>query len=276
MNFNELIMNEGFIPTNLDLWILLNRLKIPSLFISIKFIAETRFNKREFVTYYNDEITNMAVIMIPASFQRKRGIYPIYKLILNESNDEKIDVNIIKSSEELFEAIQKKITIEDYLDKFFIKDNKTKHKKRKPGKRLFDELLEKDIKQQEMSKKSKFNISFKPGERAKKLKEMEIEEPEESEFKLSDFELESPSTDESTSVSESITDLKTSDLSGINDIEKSNQSEENLNKNEIPKFKYQEDKKKNKTKKIIEHIDKTKTRKLGVNKTRKNTPEILF
>ena len=276
MNFNELIMNEGFIPTNLDLWILLNRLKISSLFISIKFIAETRFNKREFVTYYNDESTKMAVIMIPASFQRKRGIYPIYKLILNESNDEKIDVNIIKSSEELFEAIQKKITIEDYLDKFFIKDNKTKHKKRKPGKRLFDELLEKDIKQQEMSKKSKFNISFKPGERAKKLKEMEIEEPEESDFKLSDFELESPSTDESTSVSESITDLKTSDLSILKNLEKSNQSEENLNKNEIPKFKYQEDKKKNKTKKIIEHIDKPKTLNLGVNKTRKNTPEILF
>ena len=277
MNFDELIMNEGFIPTNLDLWILLNRLKIPSLFISIKFIAETRFNKKEFITYFTNEITKMAVIIIPASFQRKRGIYPIYKLILNESNDEKIDVNIIESSEELFEAIQKKITIENYLDKFFIKDNKTKHKKRKPGNRAFDELLEKDIKQKEISKKSNYNISFKPGERAKKLEEMEIEEPEESvrdnsetEYELSDFDLEPPST----SLSESISDLKTSDLSFLKDLEDKEKNVE-LEKNEIPKFKYQEDKKKNKTKKIVENI-RTKTHNIGVNKTRKNTPEILF
>ena len=107
---------------------------------------------------------------------------------------------------------------------------------------------------------------------------MEIEEPEESvkdnsetEYELSDFDLEPPST----SLSESMSNLKTSDLSFLKDLEDKEKNVE-LEKNEIPKFKYQEDKKKNKTKKIIEHIDKPKTRNLGVNKTRKNTPEILF
>ena len=283
MDFEQLIMNEGFIPTNLDLWILLKRLKIPSVFISIKFIAETRFNKREFVTYYSNKNPSMAVILIPASFQRKRGIYPVYKLILNESNDTKIDINIIKLSNELYEALQKQITIEDYLDKFFIKDNKTKHKKRKPGKRAFDELLEKDIKQREISKKDNYNISFKPGERVKKLEEMEIEEPKESvkeeseEFNISDVEIES--------MSESVPNLKTSEIP--EDIIKQDEIFEDIDESKIeedktPKFKYKEDKKRNPTKKIVENIDKNKTEtrtnksKFNNNKTRKNTPEILF
>jgi hypothetical protein len=300
MDFRELIMNEGFIPTNLDLWILLKRLQIPSLFISIKFIAETRFNKKEFITYYTNEINNMAVIIIPASFQRKRGIYPIYKLILNDSNNEKINVDIIKSSEELYEALQKRITIEDYLDKFFIKDNKTKHKKRKPGKRAFDELLEKDIKQREISKKNNYNISFKPGERAKKLKEMEIEEAEESVKEESEEEFEPSSFETEISVNESMPELKTTEIS--KNIIKENKMEDNeeeykIEHNEIkedidayenkedktPIFKYEETGKRNPTKKIVENMNDRKSKTRGnkskfnnLNKTRKNSPEIIF
>ena len=297
MDFDELIMNEGFIPTNLDLWILLRRLEIPSIFISIKFIAETRFNKKEFVTYYNSENTDMAVIIIPASFQRKRGVYPIYKLILNNSNDEKIDINIIKSSEELSEALEKQITIKDYLDKFFIKDNKTKHKKRKPGKRAFDELLEKEIKQREISKKDNYNISYKPGERERKLEEMEIQEPGETprkedsnEFEVSDYEVESVSD------VESVRKLGTSELpSSIlvkgdrmkqNEMEQEQIEQEQMKDDEekikTPKFEIKEDIKRIPTKKIVENnINKPKTRTNKSilnykNKTRKITPEILF
>jgi len=178
MSFRELIMSEGFIPTNFDLWILLTALQIPSLFISIKFIAETRFNKREFVTYYTEDTSKMAVIIIPASFQRKRGVYPIYKLIQNETNSEKINVDVIRSSEMLDNAIRNRISIEKYIYEIYDKDNKTKYKVRKPGKRIYDELLEKEIVREERIKVSDYGISYQPGEHADRMKEMGISEEE--------------------------------------------------------------------------------------------------
>ena len=269
-------MNEGFIPTNFDLWILLTRLSIPSLFISIKFIAETRFNKKEFVTYYKDNITkNMAVIIIPASFQRKRGIYPIYKLILNDSNDEKININIINSSDALSEALSKKITIDDYLDKFFIKDNKTKHKKRKPGKRAFDELLERNIRQQDISKKDNYNISFKPGERDKKIKEMEINEPLETQKQKDVYIASDESDNNSISDVGSVRELETNEYSGNivfdDDIDdKKNNNNDSNNDSDEMTFEFeivkQPRKKQNVTTKKIREVDKKtnnkKTRKL--------------
>jgi len=178
MSFRELIMSEGFIPTNFDLWILLTALKIPSLFISIKFIAETRFNKREFVTYYTEDTSKMAVIIVPASFQRRRGVYPIYKLIQNESNNERINVNVIKSSKNLNDAIMNRINIEKYIYEIYDKDNKTKYKVRKPGKRIYDELLEKDIVREERVKETDYGISYKPGEHAERMREMAISDEE--------------------------------------------------------------------------------------------------
>jgi hypothetical protein len=177
MDFNELIMNQGFIPTNFDLWLLLRALKIPSLFISIKFIAQTRFNKKEFVAYANLKMSAMAVIIIPASFQRKRGVYPIYKLILNDELNERISISVIEQNEQLREALNSQITVESYLDKIFIKDNKTKHKKRKPGKRVFDDLIFKDVIQHDRhGDVSGYNISYDVGERSEKIAELGINE----------------------------------------------------------------------------------------------------
>ena len=260
MSFRELIMSEGFIPTNFDLWILLTVLEIPSLFISIKFIAETRFNSREFATYYTDETTNMAIIIIPASFQRKRGVYPIYKLILNESNNEKIDVNVIQSSENLNSAIENKITIEKYLYEIFDKDNKTKYKGRKPGKRAFNELLEKDIVREGRDKEENYGISYEPGEYAKRMKELGISESdEELNFNVKRKPKKTTSSDTEEELSFKNKTLTKSE-SEMNEIRKKEQEEEQEEELHFKVSKFP----KNITKKIVENVNNKK-----MNKTRK-------
>jgi hypothetical protein len=51
ISFEQMIIHEGFSAVNFDLWMLLNKYKIPSIFISSKGIPESRFNKTEFVCY---------------------------------------------------------------------------------------------------------------------------------------------------------------------------------------------------------------------------------
>jgi hypothetical protein len=249
MSFRELIMSEGFIPTNFDLWILLTALKIPSLFISIKFIAETRFNKREFVTYYTEDTSKMAVIIIPASFQRKRGVYPIYKLIQNETNSEKISVDVIRSSEMLDNAIINRISIEKYIYEIYDKDNKTKYKVRKPGKRIYDELLEKEIVREERIKASDYGISYQPGEHADRMKEMGISEEE----------INFPRKPKKVVVSDSSEEIEKETESYSSSTEPEEQEKEESEEQEIH-FKRKKFPK-NITKKIVEQIPVKKTRR---------------
>ena len=54
INFEQLILQEGFGAVNFDMWILLFKYEIPSIFISSKEIPETRFNKKEFVCYMDE------------------------------------------------------------------------------------------------------------------------------------------------------------------------------------------------------------------------------
>jgi len=181
MTYEELIMNSGFTPTNFDLWILLNLLEIPSIFISIKYIAETRYEDKIFLSYpaINNKIS---AIIIPASFKRQRGKYPSYKLILNDNLNSKIDVTTQKINNLYNDALNKKITINDYLNKIFLKDNKTKYKKRKPGKRGLDEIIQKNIEIPIMTKfkKTKPLISYKKGQKEEIDEIFNIEEKPES------------------------------------------------------------------------------------------------
>ena len=48
MTFEQMIMQDGFVAINFDLWLLLVRYEIPSIFVSSKLIPETRFNSKGF------------------------------------------------------------------------------------------------------------------------------------------------------------------------------------------------------------------------------------
>lgn len=152
--FKSFILHEGFYAVNFDLWLLLTRYKIQSIFISSKTIPETRFNRTGFVCYINNseihsesykEKQDFVFIVTPAMYRREKLKNPEYKLIMDENKRINISLNKLTDEECLYNIEQYiKIyhSIEEYVDIKFKKDNTTKYKKRVKGIREDIELIE--------------------------------------------------------------------------------------------------------------------------------------
>jgi hypothetical protein len=136
ISFEQMIMHEGFVAVNFDLWLLLVNYKIPSIFISSKSIPETRFNFTEFVCYTENNVKEYVFILVPAMYKRNSKLLPEYKLIVN---GEDYNINIKEIIEDttcidnIENAIINYISVDDYLDIIFKKDVTTKYKPRKKG-----------------------------------------------------------------------------------------------------------------------------------------------
>jgi hypothetical protein len=148
MNFEQLILQEGFGAVNFDLWILLVKYEIPSIFISSKVIPESNFLKKQFLCYDDEQRDNFVFIVAPAMYVRYKNHElqnPEYKIIVN--NDVTIGANnqlqgniliplgaLQKGDclENIENAIADRYLIEDFIDKYFIKRKTTIHPARKP------------------------------------------------------------------------------------------------------------------------------------------------
>ena len=134
INFEQLILQEGFGAVNFDMWILLVKYEIPSIFISSKEIPETRFNHKEFVCYMDEKHEdNFAFIVTPAMYRRSKLKNPEYKLIINDKQQSNISLKSLKEGlclQQLEEAINIVYPINKYIEEIFEKDNTTKYKKR--------------------------------------------------------------------------------------------------------------------------------------------------
>jgi len=123
ITFEQMILQDGFIAVNFDLWLLLVHYKIPSIFISSKLIPETRFNAKEFVCYREPNVNKYVFILIPAMYRRERTLLPKYKIIVDGEN---VNINLDKIKQEncfddIDKAFKKYINIEEYLDvQFFV------------------------------------------------------------------------------------------------------------------------------------------------------------
>ena len=184
ITFEQMILQDGFIGINFDLWLLLVHYKIPSIFISSKLIPETRFNAKEFVCYKEDNINKYVFILTPAMYRREINVLPKYKIIVD---NEKININLDKLNQEncfdeIDTAFKKYITIEDYLDVQFYVPRTTKYTKREKNERPPVEFeINEEVKEGEEPKATIKNQ--KPNK--KKLKTFIILEEEEDpeEFK---------------------------------------------------------------------------------------------
>ena len=129
MSFSSLIYTDNYFFTTLDLWILVNKYKIPTIFISQKFILQTDYERNCFIGY-GDEKDEFAFILLPG-FRAEE--IPGLKLIQTDNNE--IFISIDKLNKEcvnkIEEAIRNKISIEDYLISF-TKKTKSKYAKKKP------------------------------------------------------------------------------------------------------------------------------------------------
>jgi hypothetical protein len=149
MNFEQLILQEGFGAVNFDLWILLVKYEIPSIFISSKVIPETNFTKQQFLCYDDDQREKFVFIVAPAMYIRYKNHElknPKYKIIVGDDvtigSDKHLQGNILISLDKLKdeeclqnikEAFDDRYSIEDFIDKFFIKRKTTIHPARKPN-----------------------------------------------------------------------------------------------------------------------------------------------
>ncbi len=181
INFEQMIMQDGFVAINFDLWLLLNHYKIPSILISSKQIPETRYNAKEFVCYTEDDTDKYVFILAPAMYRRLGNKIPEYKVIIDEKGKSNIELTNIKDKREeclknIENAIDSYYTIEDYLDFLYEKDITTKYKKRRAGIRDIDldfEIVEETIKPEKSRPKFDFDI-IQEEQEAEKEEEFEI------------------------------------------------------------------------------------------------------
>jgi hypothetical protein len=141
LSFINLIYTDNYFLTTFDLWLLIEKYKIPTIFISQKWILQTKYDKHEFIGYGDIE-DSFAFIVIPGF--RPENI-PNYKIIQNDKKEVFISLDKLNEEcvERISEEIRNKLTIEDYLIQF-IKPNKTNYEKKKPEKKKLANFLIED------------------------------------------------------------------------------------------------------------------------------------
>ena len=178
MTFEQMIVQDGFIAVNFDLWLLLVKYQIQAIFISSKLIPETRFNAKEFVCYTNNTSKDYVFIVTPAMYKRSIKKLPEYKLIVNDKKD--MIINLDELDESCLENVEKAIinynSIEHYLDSVFKRDITTKYKLKKKGVRRVEiEFVDED--EEDKQKKLKPTMILEEDEE-------DIEKPEQTEQNL--------------------------------------------------------------------------------------------
>ena len=144
LSFDNFIYTDNYFLTTLDLWLLINKFKIPSIFICQKFILQTKYEKHEFVGYGNKS-DNFAFIIIPAF--RAENV-PNFKLIKSDKNDFFISLDKLNEEcvERIEDSIKNKVTIEEYLENYSAQ-SKTRYAKKKPQRLIIEsDSDEKEIK----------------------------------------------------------------------------------------------------------------------------------
>ena len=148
LNFANLLYTDNYFLTTFDLWLLVTKYKIPTIFVSQKWILQTKYEKHEFVAY-GDESDKFAFVFIPGF--RPENV-PGYKLIQSNNGDIFISLDKLDGdcSEVIRDAIKNKITISVYLNNF-VKPLTTNYEKKKPPKLVIES--ETDENKEEKKKK---------------------------------------------------------------------------------------------------------------------------
>jgi hypothetical protein len=123
MTIEQMINLDDFNAGNFDLWILLNKYKIPSIMIS-----KNEFNnkKRDVMVCWRPENSSVyAIIFTPIFYKKEAGNFNKYKIIKDGNNHIKINIAELKDPDNkcvsnINAAIQEYDTIERYLDTFDI------------------------------------------------------------------------------------------------------------------------------------------------------------
>jgi hypothetical protein len=117
--FDDFIYASNYFLTPLDLWLLVNKFQIPTIFISSKNILQTNYAKQTFVGYSTPDFMNDAFVFIVIPGLKNEQV-PEFKLIIDESNNYLIPINKLHEEciDKIRNAMENKQSINEYLDTF--------------------------------------------------------------------------------------------------------------------------------------------------------------
>jgi len=129
ISFANLIYTDNYFLTTFDLWLLVVKFKIPTIFISQKTILQTKYEKSQFIGYGNRD-DDFAFIIVPGF--RPENI-PGYKIVSGNEGENFISLDKLNDEcvERIYNAMDTSITIESFLQDF-TKPKKTTYVKKKP------------------------------------------------------------------------------------------------------------------------------------------------
>ena len=151
LSFDNFIYSDNYFLTTLDLWLLINRFKIPTIFITSTTILQTRYEengkhlyKSQFIAYGYRE-NDFAFIILPGFSPEK---VPNFKIIKSEKGDVFIPLYQLSDEcrENIKDAFSNKISFEEYLEQFKIAPKTTYEKKKKKGLLIEPEIRKKETK----------------------------------------------------------------------------------------------------------------------------------
>jgi hypothetical protein len=139
LSFLNFIFTDSYFLTPFDIWLIVNKFKIPTMFISSKYIFQTKYESHAFLAY-GKESDAFCFIVIPGL---KSEIIPRFKVIV--SNNDTSDIvntsemffslkklnNTCDNYQSLLKAINDKVTVEDFLTTF-VKPKKTAYVRKMP------------------------------------------------------------------------------------------------------------------------------------------------
>jgi hypothetical protein len=122
LTMEDIIYSDEYFLTNLDLWLLVNKYRIPSILISSRPIKETKNTKTEF--YLFGEINQLFVFIFTQGSNQES--LPKYKIIKMEENNILIPLQVFSEDckKRMDACIDEKVSIDDYLKNYRIIKNK--------------------------------------------------------------------------------------------------------------------------------------------------------
>jgi len=114
ISFSTFISDVNYFLTTLDLWLLVEKYKIPTIFISQKCILQTKYEKHAFLAYGKED-DDFVFILLPGFNEKTK---PNYKVIQNNNGEIFISSRYLTCIEYINEIIQNKISFEEHLIDF--------------------------------------------------------------------------------------------------------------------------------------------------------------
>jgi len=116
LSFSSFIYTDNYFLTTMDIWLLVQKYQIPTIFICQKMILQTDYKKNVFVGF-GEEKDDFIFIILPVF---KAESIPIFKMVENEEGNCFISINKLNEEclDRIRDAFDNKKSIKEYLQEF--------------------------------------------------------------------------------------------------------------------------------------------------------------